>query len=82
MQVAVGLGRKTGVNRLTGEAAAFCDIFFNKSVDEVFAFGNFSHLSNLSLVIFQIIAHYTPTGRKMQQKNLLQIAHLAYMYFL
>jgi hypothetical protein len=29
---------------LTGVTAALSDIFFNKGVDEIFAFGDFSHI--------------------------------------
>ena len=43
VQIPVGLRRETGVHSLTGIAAALCDILFNKSVDEIFAFSNLSH---------------------------------------
>ena len=48
MQVAVGLRRKPGVDGLTGVAAALGDVFFNKCVDEIFAFSDFSHRLSLS----------------------------------
>jgi glycerate kinase len=48
VQVAVGLGRETGVDGGTGITAAVGNIFFNKGVDEIFAFSNLSHIGNLS----------------------------------
>jgi hypothetical protein len=53
VQIAVGLRREAGMHSFAGKLTAFGDIFFNKSMDEVFAFGNFSHYLNLSLVNLQ-----------------------------
>jgi hypothetical protein len=51
MQVAVGLGRETGVHSLTCVLTALGDVFFDKSVDEIFALVDFSHTGYfLSLV--------------------------------
>ena len=54
VQIAVGLGRETGVHSLACVLAALGDIFIDKSVDEIFAFVDFSHTGYiLSLVNFQ-----------------------------
>ena len=47
VQIAVGLRRKTGVNGFAGKPTALGDIFFNKGMNEVFAFGDFSHIKNI-----------------------------------
>ena len=46
VQIAIGLGGKTGMHSSAFIAAAFCNILFNKRVDEILAFGDFSHKSH------------------------------------
>ena len=43
VQIAVGFRGKTGMDSLTGAAAALGNVLVNKSLDEIFAFGDFSH---------------------------------------
>ena len=70
MQVAVGLRREPGVNGFACEPAAFGNIFFNKSVDEILAFRNLSHLESfLSFGGISIICYYNPLPRQMQPKT-------------
>jgi hypothetical protein len=58
VQIAVGLGRKTGVNGLTGILAALSDILVNKGVNEIFAFSDFSHISKPLFGENSIIRYY------------------------
>ena len=55
VQITVGFRRKTGMDSLAGVSAAVCDVLFNKGVDEIFAFGDFSHRKFLSLLKLQNI---------------------------
>ena len=50
MQISVGFRGEPGMHRLTGVAAAFGDVLVNKCVNEIFAFGNFSHRYHLLLI--------------------------------
>ena len=52
VQVTVGLRRKTGMDSFSRITAAFCDILFNKRVDEILAFHDFSHSKSSSLDYF------------------------------
>ena len=43
VQITVGFRRETGMHSFARITAAFGDVLVNKSVDEIFAFSNFSH---------------------------------------
>ena len=43
VQIAVGLRREPGVNRLTGEPAALGNVLINEAVDEIFALQGLCH---------------------------------------
>ena len=58
VQVAVGLRRETGVNGFSGELPAGGDILFNKGMNEIFAFRDFSHIKTSSLKLYGIIMRY------------------------
>ena len=44
VQIAVGLRRETGVDGLSGIAAALGDVLLDEGMDKVFAFHDFSHI--------------------------------------
>ena len=50
MEIAVRLGRETGVNSHTLELTTLCDVLVDKSMDKVFAFGNLGGFGGLSFL--------------------------------
>ena len=55
VQIAVGLRREPGVHGLTGELSAFGNILIDKGMNEIFAFGDFSHIVNI--LSFLLVFH-------------------------
>ena len=71
VQIAVGLGGKTGVYGLAGITAAFCNILFNKGMNEIFAFGDLSHI-DYPLFLVIVFHDYNPFFVCLQLKNIVE----------
>ena len=70
VQIAVGLRREPGVDGLPGELAAGGDILFDKGMDEIFAFGDLSHIDSfLSCGEYTIMHYYKRLQEKKQSKT-------------
>jgi hypothetical protein len=61
VQVTVGLRREPGVDGSARITAALGDVLVDKGVDEIFAFGDFSHIKNplSESILLETIKVYT-----------------------